>query len=132
MAYCLNKCELIGNLTRDPELKQTLEGKMIGKISLATSQSWKTDDGETHTKAEYHNVVIFGKFAETACQYLHKGDKIYVEGMIQNSSWEDKETGEKRHKTEIVSKNLIFLNVKRIANELGIGDQENNLSDNEF
>lgn len=131
MSYSLNKCQLIGNVTRDPELKQTRDGKVLARVTVATSVNWKTADGEKKTKTEFHNVVIFGNFANTVSQFLRKGDKVYVEGMVETSSWED-DNGVKKYKTEIISKNMMFLDAPKGSNDSGNRGLDLNLSDNEF
>lgn len=114
MSYTLNKVQLIGNLAADPEIKQMQSGKAIANLTVATSEEWKTDDGEKKSKTEWNKVVVFGGSAENCKKYLQKGDKVYVEGQLQTSSWDDKE-GNKKYKTEIVAKNIIYLTVKRTA-----------------
>lgn len=99
----VNKAILIGNLGRDPESKPLPSGGMVVNFSLATSRKYKGKDGERKEETEWHNVVVYGKQAEIAAQYLVKGKTVYVEGRIQTRSWEDKERpGKKVYRTEIV------------------------------
>ena len=98
----LNKVMLIGNLGRDPEVRSTPSGQNVASFSLATNRKWKDRDGNRQEQTEWHNIVCWGRQAEIAGQYLTKGKQIYVEGRIQTQSWEDKQSGEKKYRTEIV------------------------------
>ena len=111
MAMSLNKVQLIGNLTRDPEMKQIPGGQVVTTFSLATNLSWTDASGQKQDKAEYHNIVAWRKLAEICGQYLKKGGKVYIEGRIQTRSWEA-EDGSKRYRTEIVADNMIMLDRK--------------------
>jgi len=111
MAKDLNKVMLIGRLGQDPELKFTQSGIAVAKFSLATSQSWKDQDGNTQEKTEWHNMVVWRKLAEICAEYLKKGSKIYCEGSLSTSSWED-ENKKKHYKTEIVLNDMIMLDSK--------------------
>ncbi len=104
----LNKAMLIGNLTRDPELKSLPSGIKVCSFSLATNRVWKDKNGARQEAADYHNVVVFGRQAETVAQYMKKGNSIMVEGRIQTRSWDDKNTGEKKYRTEIVGERTQF------------------------
>lgn len=105
----LNKAMVLGNLGRDPELRQTPSGQSVAKFSVATTRKWTTKDGERQEATEWHNVVCWGRQAEIAGQYLHKGKQVYVEGRLQTDSWEDRETGKKMYRTEIVCENFQML-----------------------
>lgn len=96
----LNKVSLIGRLGRDVELRQTQKGDAVANISVATTEKWKKNN-ETQEKTEWHRVVMFGKVAEIANLYLHKGSMVYIEGSLQTRKWEDKEGNEKQT-TEVV------------------------------
>ena len=98
----LNKVMLIGNLGRDPEVRSTPSGQNVASFSLATNRKWKDRDGNRQEQTEWHNIVVWGRQAEIAGQYLTKGKQIYVEGRIQTQSWDDKQSGEKKYRTEIV------------------------------
>jgi single-strand DNA-binding protein len=98
----LNKATLIGNLGRDPEVRHTQDGKPIVNLSIATTETWKTKDGERKEKTEWHRVVIFNEgLAKVAEQYLKKGSTVYIEGQLQTRKWADKDGAEK-YSTEIV------------------------------
>jgi single-strand DNA-binding protein len=112
MARSLNRVQLIGNLTRDPELRYTPNGMAVCSFSLATSRSWTTDSGEKKEVAEFHRIVAWNKLAELCSQYLTKGRKAYVEGRLSTRSWTAKD-GSQRQTTEIVIDNMIILDSKR-------------------
>jgi len=93
----LNKAIVIGNLTRDPELRSLPSGIKVCTFSLATNRVWKDKNGARQESADYHNVVVFGRQAETVAQYMKKGNSILVEGRMQTRSWDDKTSGEKKY-----------------------------------
>lgn len=97
----LNKVFLIGNLTRDPELKALPSGIKVASIGLATNRTWKDKDGVKQDSTEYHNLVSFGRQAEILAQYCKKGSSLYIEGRLQTRSW-DGTDGQKRYRTEII------------------------------
>ncbi|MDP4007917.1 MAG: single-stranded DNA-binding protein [Candidatus Peregrinibacteria bacterium] len=109
--YSLNRAQLIGNITRDPETRQLSTGVTVCSFSVATNQVWNDQNGVRQEKAEFHDIVAWRKLAEIAGQYLTKGSKVYIEGRIQTREW-DAEDGTKRRKTEIVAENLIMLDKK--------------------
>ena len=111
MAMSLNKVQLIGNLTRDPELKQIPGGQSVATFGVATNFSWKDQSGQLQSKTEFHNVVAWRKLAEICGQYLRKGSKVYVDGRLQTRDWEG-EDGIKRYRTEIIADNMIMLDRK--------------------
>lgn len=104
----LNKAIIIGNLTRDPELKALPTGMQVASLSLATNRVWKDKAGAKQEASDFHNVVVFGRQAETSAQYLKKGQQVMIEGRIQTRSWDDKATGEKKYRTEIVAESVQF------------------------
>jgi single-strand DNA-binding protein len=104
----LNKVMLIGNLTRDPELKSLPSGINVCSFSLATNRVYKDKEGNKKEQTEFHNVVVFGRQAETSGQYLKKGQSVMIEGRLQTRSWDDKATGEKKYRTEIVADAVQF------------------------
>jgi len=108
MAYSLNRAQLIGNLTSDPEIRQIPSGRTVASFSVATNSSWTDSNGQRQDKAEFHNIVCWGKLAEIVGQFLKKGRKIYVEGRLQTRNWEG-EDGVKRYRTEIIADNVIML-----------------------
>ncbi|MEE2775347.1 MAG: single-stranded DNA-binding protein [Acidobacteriota bacterium] len=105
----VNKAILVGNLGRDPEIRSTPSGQQVAKVSLATNRKWRDRDGNRQEQTEWHDIVCWGRQAEVAGQYLTKGKQIYVEGRIQTDSWEDKQSGEKKYRTEIVCDNFQML-----------------------
>ena len=126
----LNKAMVIGNLTRDPEVRTTTTGKSVASFAVATNEVWKDASGTRQEKAEYHNVVAWGKLAEICQQYLHKGKKIYIEGRLQTREWTGQD-GVKRYKTEIVADNMIMLDNKGTGGVAGVktsGQPENSSS----
>lgn len=104
----LNKVILIGNLTRDPELKSLPSGMKVCSFSIATNRVWKDKNGQKQESADYHNVVVFGRQAETVAQYMKKGSSMLVEGRIQTRSWDDKNSGEKKYRTEVIADRTQF------------------------
>jgi single-strand DNA-binding protein len=104
----LNRAQIIGNLTRDPETRTTPNGQTVANFSIATSYVWKDAAGVRQEKPEYHNIVAWGKLAEICQQFLGKGRKVYVEGRLQTRDWEGQD-GVKRYRTEIVAENMIML-----------------------
>ena len=104
----LNKAIVIGNLTRDPELKSLPSGIKVCSFSLATNRVWKDKNGARQESTDYHNVVVFGRQAETIAQYMKKGSSMLVEGRMQTRSWDDKTSGEKKYRTEIVADRTQF------------------------
>jgi len=105
----LNKVLLIGNLGRDPEMRSLPSGQPVASFTLATSRRWRDKNGQKQEQTEWHNIVCYGKQAEIAGQYLTKGKQIYVEGRITNRSWDDRQTGEKKYRTEIICDNFQML-----------------------
>ncbi|MEK7606918.1 MAG: single-stranded DNA-binding protein [Patescibacteria group bacterium] len=104
----LNKAMIIGNMTRDPEVRAIPNGQSVCSFSLATNRSWTDAAGQKQEQAEFHNIVAWGKLAEICGQYLTKGRKVYIEGRLQTREWETQE-GVKRNRTEIVAENMIIL-----------------------
>jgi len=113
MARSLNRAQLIGNLTRDPELRYTPNGTAVCSFGLATNRSWKTDTGERREEADFHNIVAWNKLAELCSQFLVKGRKAYVEGRISTRKWTGQD-GIARSTTEIVISEMIILDSKRM------------------
>ncbi len=104
----LNKAFVFGNLTRDPEMKSLPNGNKVTSFSLATNRVYKDQAGNKQEQVEYHNIVVFGRQAETSAQYLKKGQGVMIEGRIQTRSWDDKTSGEKKYRTEIVADSVQF------------------------
>lgn len=120
MSRSLNKVMLIGNLGKDPELRYTTSGVAVATFTLATNETWRDQDGNTQERTEWHNIVAWKKLAEICGEWLKKGKKVYIEGRIQNRSYDDKNTGAKRYITEVVAENMIMLD--------GRGGAESNAS----
>jgi single-strand DNA-binding protein len=104
----LNKVMLIGNLGKDPELRFTPSGRAVAKFSLATSEQWTTPEGQRQDRTEWHNIVVWGKQAETCGQYLSKGRQVFIEGSIRKREYDDKD-GNRRFVTEIIARDVRFL-----------------------
>ena len=104
----VNKVILIGNLGRDPEVRFTPNGRAMAKLAVATSERWTDQQGQRQERTEWHNVVVWGKQAETCGQYLAKGRQVFVEGSIRSRSYDDKD-GNKRYITEVVARAVRFL-----------------------
>jgi len=103
----LNKVFLIGNLTRDPELKTLPSGTAVTSFGVATNRVWRNQQGERQEEVQFHNIVVFGRQAETTSQYLNKGSLVMIEGRIQTRSWDGKD-GTKQYRTEIVAERVQF------------------------
>ncbi len=104
----LNKAMIIGNVTKDPEMRTTPTGQNVTSFSVATNSFWTDQSGQKQTKAEFHNIVAWRKLAETCAQYLHKGSKVYIEGSLQSREWTGQD-GVKRYRTEILANNMQML-----------------------
>ena len=104
----LNKVILIGNLGQDPEARFTPQGTAVTNLSIATNESWKDQSGETQDRTEWHRVVMYGRMAETAAEYMKKGQMVYVEGRLATNEWED-QNKIKRRTTEIRCDNFTML-----------------------
>lgn len=101
-----NKAFILGNVTRDPELRTTPSGQNVCTFGVATNRVWKDQAGERQRSAEFHNVVAWGRLAEICSQYLKRGSLVFIEGRIQTRSWQDKNSGEKRWRTEIITESM--------------------------
>jgi single-strand DNA-binding protein len=104
----VNKAIIIGRLTRDPEMRSTPSGQTVVNFSIATSSKWKGQDGQQQEKTEFHNVVAWGRRGEVIGQYVTKGQELYIEGRLETRSWDDKESGKKMYRTEIIMENFEF------------------------
>ncbi len=119
MAKSVNKVILIGNLGKDPEVKYTQTGMAVARFSVATTDRVKDKDGNWQDRTEWHNLVAFQRTAEIAAEYLKKGGKVYIEGRLHSDSWDDKETGQKKYKTEIIINDLVLLGGRDAGGEGG-------------
>jgi single-strand DNA-binding protein len=116
MAKSVNKVILLGNVGKDPEIRATPGGTMVASFSLATTDRTKDQTGNWTDRTEWHNLVAFQRTAEIIRDYVKKGSKLYIEGKIQTRSWDDKNSGEKKYRTEIIVNDLSLLS--------GRGDSE--------
>ena len=109
MAKSVNKVILLGNVGKDPEIRTTPAGTMVATFGLATSDRYQDPQGNWQDRTEWHNLVAFKRTAEIVRDYVKKGSKLYVEGSLRTSNWEDKQSGQKRYKTEIIVNDLSLL-----------------------
>jgi len=116
MPKSINKVILVGNVGADPEVKYTPSGVPVGKFSLATNERFKNKSGEWQDRTEWHNIVAWQRLAEIVGEYVSKGSKVYIEGKLQTSSWEDRRSGEKKYRTEIVARDLVLLGLRENRN----------------
>ncbi len=112
----LNKVQLIGNLTRDPEIRYTPKGTALAEIGLAINRTWKDDNNQKQEDTTFVDVTLWGRTAELAKQYLFKGNPVYIEGRLTLDTWDDKETGKKRSKLKVVGETMQFLGSRESAN----------------
>ncbi len=104
----VNKVILVGNLGKDPELRNTTSGTSVCEFSIATGERWQGKDGQMQERTEWHRIVVWGKLGENCAKFLSKGRQVFLEGRLQTRSWEDKD-GNKRYTTEIVARDVQFL-----------------------
>lgn len=109
MSKTVNKVLLLGNVGKDPEIASTNGGTLVAKLSLATSERFKDKQGEWQERTEWHNLVAYARGAEILRDYVRKGSKLYVEGRLTTRSWEDKESGRKMYRTEVVVGDISLL-----------------------
>ncbi len=109
MAKSVNKVIILGNVGRNPEIKTTNGDMVIANFSVATSERYKDSNGDWKEKSEWHNLIAFKRTAEIVRDYVTKGSKVYIEGKLQTSSWDDKQSGQKRYRTEIIVNDLVLL-----------------------
>lgn len=117
----LNKVMLIGNLTRDPEVKYTPKGSAVCDIGLAVNRAYTNDNGERIEETTFVDITLWGKTAELAGKWLHKGRPVYIEGRLQLDTWEDKQSGQKRSKLRVVGEQMQFLGSPQGGGERGAG-----------
>lgn len=123
MARSLNRAQLLGNLTRDPELRYTPNGAAVCSFGLATNRNWTTETGEKHEEVEFHKIVAWNKLAELCSQFLTKGRKVYVEGRLATRNWTGQD-GNQRTTTEIVIDDMILVDSKRPVEQVAQPAQE--------
>ena len=126
----VNKVILIGNLGQDPESRFTPQGTAVTSFSIATNESWKSQNGDIKEHTEWHRIEMFGKRAETANEYMRKVNTVYIEGLLKTDEWEDKETGQKRRATKIQCDNFTMLG-RRGDNQGQDGGQKSAPASNE-
>lgn len=118
--YSLNRAQVLGNIVRDPEKRQTTSGQQVASFSIATNRAWTDASGAKQEQAEYHNIVAWGKLADIIGSYAKKGTKIYAEGRLQTRDWQGQD-GVKRYRTEIVADNVILLDRATPGSSMGSG-----------
>lgn len=126
MAKSVNKVILLGNVGKDPEIKATASGTVVATFSIATSERFKDKTGNWQDRTEWHNLVAYQRTAEIIRDYVKKGNKLYVEGRLQTSSWDDKTTGQKKYRTEIIVNDLSLLSGRGEGGEIGGGYSKSN------
>ena len=109
MARSVNKVILVGNVGRDPEVKYTASGVPVARLSVATNERFKDRNDQWQDRTEWHSVVAWQRLAEIVGEYFRKGTKVYVEGKLHTSSWEDPQSGERKYRTEIVAREIVLL-----------------------
>jgi len=109
MPKSVNKVILVGNVGKDPEVRYSQSGTPVANFSLATNERFKDSSGEWQDRTEWHNIVAWQRLAEIVGEYVAKGSKVYVEGKLQTTSWEDRQSGERKYRTEIVARDLLLL-----------------------
>jgi single-strand DNA-binding protein len=117
MSKSVNKVILVGNLGKDPEVKYTPNGTPVAKFSLATNEKFKSRSGEWQERTEWHNIVAWQRLAEIVGEYVKKGSKLYIEGKLQTSSWEDRQSGQMKYRTEICARELVLLGPRENGND---------------
>ena len=115
----LNKIMLIGNVTRDPDLKYTPKGTAIAQIGLAVNRTWSNEAGQKQEETTFVDIELFGRNAEIAGEYLKKGRPAYIEGRLKLDSWDDKQTGQKRSKLKVIGESLLLLGSREGAGAPG-------------
>jgi len=129
----VNKVILVGNLGKDPEVRYMPNGNAVANFTVATSESWKDQQGQPQERTEWHNIVMYRRLAEVAGEYLKKGSKVYIEGKLQTSKWQDQSTGQDRYKTEINANEMQMLDSRGQGaqggqQQDGYGQQQNQYS----
>jgi single-strand DNA-binding protein len=109
MANGVNKVILVGNVGQDPEVKYTASGVPVAKVSIATNERFKDRNEQWQDRTEWHSVVAWQRLAEFVGEYVRKGSKLYLEGKVQTSSWEERQSGERKYRTEIVARDIVLL-----------------------
>ena len=126
----VNKVILVGNLGKDPEVRYMPNGNAVANFTVATSESWKDQQGQQQERTEWHNIVMYRRLAEVAGEYLKKGSKVYLEGKLQTSKWQDQTTGQDRYKTEINAMEIQMLDSRGQGGQQGGMNQGQNFGGN--
>ena len=108
MSKSINKVILVGYVGKDPDIRYTPSGTPVAKFSLATNEPFKDKNGEWQERTEWHNIIAWQRLAEITGEYVKTGSKLYIEGRLQTSNWEDRQSGERKHRTEVVAFNLVL------------------------
>ncbi|MGI2170327.1 single-stranded DNA-binding protein [Shewanella sp. MF05960] len=124
----VNKVILVGNLGKDPEVRYMPNGNAVANFTIATSESWKDQQGQVQERTEWHNIVMYRRLAEIAGEYLKKGSKVYLEGKLQTSKWQDQATGQDRYKTEINAMEMQMLDGRNAGGDNAGGQGQYNQS----
>jgi|SRR5579859_1026922 len=119
MAKSVNKVILVGHVGKDPDVRYTPSGTALAKFSLATNEAFKDMSGEWQERTEWHNIVAWQRLAEIVGEYVHKGTRVYVEGRLQTSTWNDRQSAETRYRTEIVAREIVLLGGPREEQQNG-------------
>lgn len=127
----VNKVILVGNLGKDPEVRYMPNGNAVANFTIATSESWKDQQGQVQERTEWHNIVMYRRLAEIAGEYLKKGSKVYLEGKLQTSKWQDQATGQDRYKTEINAMEMQMLDSRNSGDNAG-GQYNQNANQNAY
>jgi len=109
MAKSVNKVILVGNVGQDPQVKYTPSGVPVARVSLATNERFKGNNDQMQDRTEWHSIVAWQRLAEIVGEYVRKGTKLYIEGKLQTTSWQDRQSGETKYRTEIVARDLVLL-----------------------
>jgi single-strand DNA-binding protein len=113
----VNKVILLGSVGHDPEVKVTANGVPVGRFSLATNERFKDKSGKFQDRTEWHNIVVWRRLAEIVGEFVSKGSQLYIEGKLQTTSWEDRHSGQKKHRTEVVADDLVLLGSREKGNQ---------------
>ena len=119
----VNKVILVGNLGQDPESRFTPQGTAVTNLSVATNETWKNQNGESQDKTEWHRIVMYGKMAETAAEYMKKGQMVYVEGRLETNEWED-QNQVKRKTTQVRCDNFTMLGRRQMQSQETASDNQ--------
>lgn len=119
MAKSVNKVILVGNVGQDPEVKYTPSGVPVARVSLATNERFKDKNEQWQDRTEWHSVVAWQRLAEIVGEYVRKGSKLYLEGKLQTSSWEDRQIGERKYRTEVVARDIVLLGSREDGDKAG-------------